>query len=151
MKKLFLLALFASTPAIAQVGPPTNVTMLNGQPRAVTPGAHYCFDNVVAAWTPCPAFGAAVRESFPLVAVNTPSPAATVFGGDYILSQTCASYGTLALQILGPDGTTWLTLLTKTASDNGNGTGLSLGSFAQVRVTVSGTAGCNSILARVPS
>ena len=151
MKKLFLLALFVSTPAVAQVGPPANVTMLNGQPRAVTPGAHYCFDSVTAAWTPCPAFGAAVRESFKLVDANTPSPPMTVFGGDYILSQTCASYGTLTLEIRGPDGVAWLTMFSKTASDTGSGTGLSLGSFAQVRVTVNGTTGCNGILARVPS
>ncbi|HEX8420905.1 MAG TPA: hypothetical protein VF638_12940 [Sphingomonas sp.] len=91
------------------------------------------------------------REAFQLVAANTPSAAVVVFGGDYIISQTCASYGTLNLQVLGPDGATYQTLIAKTSSDTAGGTGLVLGSYSNVRVTVTGTTGCNAILARVPS
>lgn len=101
-----------------------------------------------SAWGPC-AF--AVQESFQLVAANTPASPVSVFGGDYILSQTCGGYGTLTLQARGPDGSTWQTLLTKTASDTTSGTGLALGSYAVVRITVTGTTSCNAILSRVPA
>jgi hypothetical protein len=103
----------------------------------------------VSATTPLPI--ASKQESFRLVSANTPSAAATVFGGDYILSQTCAAYGTLNLQVLGPDGAVYATVLTKTASDAGGGTSVALGSYAMVRVTVTGTTTCNAILARVPA
>jgi hypothetical protein len=151
MTRLTLLALLLASPALAQTAPPANVTMLNGQPRSVVPGASMCWDAPSALWTACAATGGAVRESFALVVANVPSAQATVYGGDYILSQTCTSYGTLALQVLGPDGATWQTVVSKTASDAGAGTGLSIGSFAKVRVTVTGTAGCNALLARVPA
>lgn len=99
--------------------------------------------------TPLPTGG--VREAFQLVSANTPIASATVYGGDYILAQTCTSYGTLTLQVRGPDATTWLTLVTKTAADTGSGTGIALGSYAVVRVTVSGAAGCFASLSRVPA
>lgn len=92
-----------------------------------------------------------VRESVQLVAGNTTAAAVTLFGGDYILTQTCTGYGTLTVQARGPDGTAWLTLVTRTASDTGSGTGIALGSYAVVRATVTGTSGCNAVLARVPA
>ncbi|MFH8652339.1 hypothetical protein ACH37Y_06445 [Sphingomonas paucimobilis] len=104
---------------------------------------------IVSPAKPLPTGG--VREAFQLVNANTPSPSATVYGGDYILAQTCASYGTLTLQVRGPDATTWLTLVTKSAADTGSGAGIALGSYAVVRVTVSGTAGCFASLSRVPA
>ena len=91
------------------------------------------------------------REAFQLVNGNTPSAPVTIYGGDYILAQTCAGYGTLTLQVRGPDATTWLPLVTKTAADTGSGTGIALGSYAVVRVTVSGTTGCAASLSRVPA
>jgi hypothetical protein len=91
------------------------------------------------------------QESFQLVAANVPSAPATVYGGDYILSQTCTTYGTLNVQVLGPDGATWQTVLSKTASDTAGGSGFALGSYAQIRMTVSGTSGCNALVARVPA
>lgn len=103
----------------------------------------------VSAAAPLPTGG--VREAFQLVSTNTPITSATVYGGDYILAQTCTSYGTLTLQVRGPDASTWLTLVTKTAADTGSGTGIALGSYAVVRVTVSGTAGCFASLSRVPA
>ena len=124
-----------AAPASAQL-----VSYIDAITRKVTP---------VDAAHPLPTIGK--QESFQLVSANTPSAAATGAGGDYILSQTCTGYGTLALQALGPDGVTWQTLLTKTSSDTAGGTGMSLGSYAQVRITVSGTTGCNTILARVPA
>ena len=103
----------------------------------------------IDAANPLPTGG--VREAFQLVSANTPITSATVYGGDYILAQTCSSYGTVSLQVRGPDASTWLTLVTKTAADMGSGTGIALGSYAVVRVTVSGTAGCFASLSRVPA
>lgn len=145
------LALLLAGPALAQTAPPANVTMQNGQPRSTVPTMGNCWDSVTNAWTGCAANGGAVRESFALATANVPSAAATVFGGNYIFSQTCTTYGTITLQVRKADGTTYKTVISKTADDAGADTGLSLGSFAVVRVTVTGTTGCNALLARVPS
>lgn len=91
------------------------------------------------------------QEGFQLAIGNVASAAATVFGGDYILDQSCSAYGTLLLQRLGPDGTTWITSATKTAADGASPTGITIGSRAQVRVTLSGTTGCAATLTRVPN
>ncbi|MEB3061037.1 hypothetical protein VJJ74_07770, partial [Parvimonas micra] len=37
------------------------------------------------------------RETFALVASNTPAAASTLFGGLYVLNQSCTGYGTLIL------------------------------------------------------
>ena len=95
--------------------------------------------------------GASPRESFQLVASNVATAEVTVFGGDYVLSQACTAYGSLNFQVRGPDGVTYTTFFTKTASDPTNATGIVLGSYAVVRITITGTTGCNAILARVPS
>ncbi len=124
-------------------------------PGAYTPQSAMSFGAIgekatpVTLSTPLPVGG--VRETFQMVSANTPVASATVYGGDYILAQTCAGYGTLTLQVRGPDATTWLPLVTKTASDTGSGTGIALGSYAVVRVTVSGTTGCAASLSRVPA
>ena len=91
------------------------------------------------------------EEVFQLAASNTASAAVVVYGGDYIFAQLAASYGTLKLQVLGPDDATWLDIVSKTSSDpNGVGTGLALPSEAQVRVALSGTAAAFATLKRVP-
>lgn len=93
----------------------------------------------------------APREAVLLVSANTATAGATVYGGSYAFTQTCAGYGTLMLQVLGPDGATWLTLASYSGSDTGAAHGFSLGSFATVRVVIAGTAGCNAVLARIPA
>lgn len=125
--------------APSTIVPPSGVAWqdADGSTKLAGPGA------------PLPTGG--VREAFQLVSANTPITSATVYGGDYILAQTCSSYGTVTLQVRGPDASTWLTLVTKTAADTGSGTGIALGSYAVVRVTVSGTAGCFASLSRVPA
>ncbi len=105
----------------------------------------------ITAATPLPVTISTSRESFQLVANNTASNAVTLYGGDYILSQACTGYGTLTFERRNPDGITYKPMFTKTALDTGNDSGIVLGSFAVVRVTISGTTGCNAILARVPS
>lgn len=90
-------------------------------------------------------------EAFQMVNANVSAGQVKVVGGDYVLAQTGVTYGTLTLQVLGPDGTTWLTLVTKGASDAGSGTGVTLAANAVVRVTVAGTTGCYASLSRVPA
>lgn len=89
-------------------------------------------------------------ETFRLATANVPGNAATLFGGSYVLTQACASYGTVTLRYLGPDGTTMTAMLTKTASDSAGGTLVSLGASAIVDVTLAGTTGCNVTLSRIP-
>lgn len=45
---------------------------------------------------------------------------------------------TVALQVLGPDGATWMTVSSKTAPDTGAATGVVLGANATVRAQVTG-------------
>ncbi len=90
------------------------------------------------------------QETFALVTANAPATAATTYGGSYVVSQSCATYGTVTVRYRGPDGATMLTMLTKTSADSTGGTLVSLASSAIVDATVSGTTGCNVTLARVP-
>jgi hypothetical protein len=93
---------------------------------------------------------AQTQQSFALVTANVAAPAITAYGGNYILSQTCGTYGTVTLQVRGPDGATYQTVVSKTAADTTGGSIISLASFANVRATLTGTAGCYVQLARVP-
>lgn len=97
-----------------------------------------------------PQVTAGKQETFALVAANTPSSAATVYGGYYTLTQACTVYGSLTLRYRGPDGSTMLTMFTKTAADSGGGTLLSLAGGQVVDVTLTGTTGCNAQLGRNP-
>ena len=90
------------------------------------------------------------QESFQLANNNVAAPAQTVYGGDYIFSQQATGYGTIALQVLGPDGATYQTIASKTASDATGGTGISLGSNATVKVVLTGTTAAYANLSRVP-
>lgn len=94
-----------------------------------------------------------VQESYQLIAANAVSPAKKVFGGSYVFSQTCTNYnsGSLTLRVVGPDGSTLQTVITKTASDSTGGTAISLGNNVTVSATLpSGGTGCNALLTRVP-
>lgn len=139
------LALHSCTPAFAQHA------IVSAAPAGFAP------EQACVAWSggssgagaliPC----GSPQEGFQLASGNVASPAATVFGGDYILDQVCSAYGSLQLQRLGPDGATWITSLTKTAADGAAPTGITIGGKAQVRVVLSGTAGCAATLTRVPN
>lgn len=89
-------------------------------------------------------------ETFNLAINNTVSPAAALWGGNYVLSQSCTTYGSVILRYRGPDGVTMVTMVTKTTADSGGGTLLAFGTNAIVDVSLSGTAGCNVTLARIP-
>ncbi|WP_343528769.1 hypothetical protein [Sphingomonas sp.] len=90
------------------------------------------------------------REAFQLASGNTASSPATLFGGAYVLTQGCTTYGTVTLRYRGPDGVTMIGMVSKTAADSGGGTVVSFGGGAIVDVSLSGTAGCNVALSRVP-
>lgn len=93
---------------------------------------------------------AGAQETLSLVTTNTPAAQQTVLGGTYIFNQQASVYGTVTLQVLGPDGATWQTVLSKTASDTTGGSSVALGSNAVVRSTVAGTTGAVATLSRVP-
>lgn len=100
-------------------------------------------------WSPM-VFTQRFTETFALATANVASASVTLFGGDYIFAQTCSAYGTDAFQVLGPDGTTWSNLASYTTTDSGNGHTATLGANAVVRVTLTGTTGCNVTLSRIP-
>lgn len=104
-----------------------------------------------SAETPIPVGGK--QESTALVVGNVARPAATLYGGSYILTQACSAYvgEGLTVSYRGPDGATFVPLVSKTAADAGGGTELTLGSGAVVRATIAaGTTGCEAQIARVP-
>lgn len=143
---LLLLALIVS-PAAAQTKVQT--------PGGTAPGVSLGYGPKDGAWTAVSAIAPlpvmAKQESFVLAVANSPSATAVVYGGDYIFAQLASGYGTTKLQILGPDGVTWLDLISKTASDaNGFGTGIALPNGAQIRVVLAGTTGAYATLKRVP-
>lgn len=91
------------------------------------------------------------QEAFQLATGNNAAAPVTVYGGDYIFAQLASAYGTVKLQVLGPDGLTWLDLVSKAAVDaNGGGTGVCLGTGAVVRAALTGTAGAAATLSRIP-
>lgn len=152
MRYLTLLAalpLLASAPCRAQ----TSVKL----PAGYAPGSAIGFGPAdgtfvpVTPVTPLPTAGK--QEVLPLATANAAATAVTAYGGDYLLSQTCASYGngSLALQVLGPDGATYQTVLTRSTADSTGPSGIVLGSSAVVRVTLpAGSTGCAATLSRVP-
>lgn len=120
----------------------------NISPIALTYGAEEGDAVFVTQAAPLPTGG--LREAFPLVSANVASAPVTVYGGDYIFCQTATAYGTVKLQVLGPDAATWLDVLSKASADTTGGTGVSLGSGAVVRVLLTSTSGAAATLARVP-
>jgi hypothetical protein len=98
--------------------------------------------------TPLPT--APKQEAFTLVAANEPAAPVVLYGGSYVLTQGCASYGAVTLRYRGPDGGSMVVLATKTAADAAGGTVYAFGSNAYVDAAVSGTTGCNVQIARLP-
>ena len=89
------------------------------------------------------------QESAALVSANMPAAAVTLYGGSYVLSQLCATYGSVTLRYRAADGVTMTPLVTKIAAD-AVATVLQFGSGAVVDATVTGTTGCNVTLSRIP-
>lgn len=101
--------------------------------------------------TPLPMSGK--QEAYQLASANAAAAPVTVYGGDYVLAQTCSGYnsGSLVLQVLGPDQSTYQSILSKSGSDTTGGTGVALGSGAIVKASLpAGSAGCYASLTRVP-
>lgn len=91
-----------------------------------------------------------VQEAVTLAAGNAPAAASAVLGGSYVFAQACASYGSVALQVRGPDGATFVTIGTYTTPDTTGGRTVQLGSGAIVQLALTGTTGCNATLSRIP-
>jgi hypothetical protein len=138
----------AVTPAHAQI-----VTLPSGAAQGVAVG--YGVPNgpytAVDATTPLPV--AAKQENIAMATANSVAAPASVYGGSYIFSQSCAAYdgGNLTLRYRGPDGVTMMAMMSKTVADTDGGTLVTLGSNASVDVLLpSGATGCNATLSRVP-
>lgn len=92
----------------------------------------------------------ALRERVQLITANATTGPVQVYGGTYVVTQSCTTYGTVTVRYRDPAGA-MLVLFTKTTADTGGGTQVTLGSDAVMDATVTGTAGCNVSAARVPS
>lgn len=102
----------------------------------------------VSASAPMPVTSRA--ETFTLANNNTIAPAVALWGGNYVLAQACTTYGTVTFRYRASDGVTMVTMVSKTSADSAGGTFLSFGANAIIDVTLSGTAGCNVTLSRIP-
>lgn len=90
------------------------------------------------------------QETYNLVAANAASAPQAVYGGAYVFSQVCTGYGSVTLRYRGPDGSTMLTLISKTSADSAGGALVTLASATVVDAAIAGTTGCNVTLSRVP-
>ncbi|MDG6745529.1 hypothetical protein QCF01_14150 [Staphylococcus aureus] len=137
-----------SAPVVAQTSyppmrEPSTITRPAGAAFVGADGQTY----VATPATPLPV--AAKQESAALVSANVPAAAVTLYGGSYVLSQLCATYGSVALRYRAADGVTMTPLVTKVAAD-AVATVVQFGSGVVVDATVSGTTGCNVALSRIP-
>ncbi len=76
-----------------------------------------------------------------------------LYGGSYVFSvQGTFSGATVSLMVLGPDGTTYETLVSKTAPDTIGGTGVGLPQGATVQAVITGgpPSAIFATLARLP-
>lgn len=89
------------------------------------------------------------QERVVLAAANKASAPVALFGGKYVLAQACTTYGQIALRYRDPAGN-MIQLLTKAGADAGGGTSLEFAAGTVVDVVLTGTAGANVTLSRVP-
>lgn len=148
------LALGALSVGMLTVGLATSAAAQDVQlPAGYAPGVSIGFGVANTGWTavdpvhPLPT--AAKQEMVMLASTNVAAVAQPVYGGDYLFTQTCTGYGSVALQVLGPDGSSFLTLLTRTGADPAP-VGIAIGSNAILRLDLAGTSGCAANLSRVP-
>ena len=148
--RMYLVGVWAAVAASAAPVAAQDVRL----PGRLAPGAAIGFGAEGTSWTPVtPATPLPVadrQESFALVVANSSAAPATVYGGRYVVTQNCASYGTVSVRYRGPDGVAMATLFARTAADAGGGTLVTLGSNAVVDATVADATGCNVSLSRVP-
>lgn len=129
--------------SLPQIVAPSNIVPPAGVAFTGSDGKTY----IAAPATPLPVAGK--QESAALVNANAPAAAVTLYGGSYVLNQLCATYGSVTLRYRAADGVTMTPLVTKIAAD-AVVTVLQFGSGAVVDATVTGTAGCNVTLSRIP-
>ncbi|WP_433910358.1 hypothetical protein [Sphingomonas yabuuchiae] len=114
-------------------------------PCVYDPLTRFC--TPVSTATPLPVAGR--QESVALATANTPIAPTTLYGGNYIFTQACTAYGSVALRYRAPDGS-MITLATKVVGDTGGGTAFQFGTSQVVDVLLTGTTGCNVTLSRIP-
>lgn len=90
------------------------------------------------------------QERVVLAAANKASAPVTLYGGNYVLAHACSTYGQIALRYRDPAGN-MVQLLTKGGPDAGGGTSLQFAAGTVVEVVLTGTAGANVTLSRVPN
>ncbi|MBB3877895.1 hypothetical protein [Sphingomonas pseudosanguinis] len=90
------------------------------------------------------------QERVALAAANAASAPVALYGGNYVLAQACSTYGQIALRYRDPAGN-MVQLLTKGGVDVGGGTSLQFAAGTVVDVVLTGTAGANVTLSRVPN
>lgn len=115
-------------------------------PAVAAPVVQSCILADGTTYVQCPG----VQENLTLATANTAAAAQIVYGGNYIFAQMASAYGSIALQVLGPDKATYETIATKTQTDSTGGTAVSLQAGATVRVLLTGTTGAVATLGRVP-
>lgn len=159
---MLLCSMAVAFPAAAQVQ--SYRPGMNTHDRNPLPVKMMCWSVTTNVYEPCPVSSTTASspassstapttttpETYKLISANVPSAAVTVQGGTYLLTQTCTLYGSVSLKVLGPDGVSLLTLVTKILLDTGLGNQVVLGAGATVSMTVAGATGCNATLARVP-
>ncbi|MGW8141852.1 hypothetical protein [Sphingomonas zeae] len=129
--------------SLPQIVPPSNIIPPAGVAFIGADGKSY----IAAPATPLPVAGK--QETVALASANTAVPAVALYGGTYILNQSCGAYGTVALRYRAADGSTMVTLLTRSVADVA-GTAVQFGSGQVVDVALTGTTGCNVTLSRMP-
>jgi len=92
-------------------------------------------------------FSAKTVEQFVLLPTNP----VQVYGGNYIFTQSGTGYGSIILDILSADGSTWAPLVTKTAAETDGGTAVTLGAGATVRARAVNMTTSYAKLSRVPA
>ncbi|WP_433911134.1 hypothetical protein [Sphingomonas yabuuchiae] len=89
-------------------------------------------------------------EPVTLATGNVANAPVALYGGNYVLNQFCAGYGSVTLRYRAADGATMLPLLSRVAADAGGGTPLQFASGQTVDVALTGTTGCFVTLNRIP-
>lgn len=149
---LLFLATCSGAPALAQVAILPQVRNLGGAAVGTVGVVQVDITGQpISATNPLPTATASRQEVLALATGNAAAAPAAAYGGGYVFAQICSVYGSVALQVLGPDGATWATVLTRTSADTNGGTAVTLGSGATVRVVLAGTTGCAASLSRVPA
>jgi len=91
---------------------------------------------------------ATATESKKFSSISAPTAPFTLKGGKYALTVVNAGAGTVDIQVLGPDGATWLDV---SSNITGNGIGTADLPPGQYRINPSGVASITAAITSVPT